>query len=167
MRRKNLILGAAAGIGLTAAGLSAAAVATSDTATWGRPVASVIHLPGAVFAPPPADAAPALTARQAVRKAYHLPPGKPIRAGAKVWLGLWTLPVGPASVCNEPSANCSSLTIKDGIAYTWRNKLVYGVESSACPGGSLTPARTCAAWDFIDANTGRDLGGIRPPLGVI
>jgi len=74
-----------------------------------------------------------------VTKAYHLPPGKPIRAGVKVWLGLWALPVGPASVCNEPSANCSSLAIKDGIAYAWLNKLVYGVDYSVCPGRLADP----------------------------
>ena len=168
MRRRNkFIVSAAAAVGLTAAGLSFAAAETGQ-ASRGPVVGSVIALnpkgvPGEIFAPPLADVSPALTAQQAVTKAFGVPSDTAIPSSVSVQLGLYTLPIGDASVCQEPNENCSGDTIVNGTAYSAYRELVYGLARSECPDGSLTP--DCAQWDFIDANTGAYIGGVGPPLG--
>ncbi len=126
-----------------------------------QPVTSTITFPlsGEVLAPPPANASPAMTAQAAAVKALNAPSGTAIPSNVTVYLGLYTLPIGDSSVCQQPGENCSADTIVGNTVYTYYQVLAYGYEYSVC-GGSL--ADGCAAWEFVDANTGADLGGIRP-----
>ena len=140
----------------------AAVHASPSSAGYGaQPVPSVItlepHFPGEVFAPPPANAAPALTAHQAAVRGEDLPPGAAIPPGVSVQLGLFTLPVGPKSSCRN---DCHGDTIFEGIAYSSYQVLVYGFARSECPDGALHAH--CTQWDFIDANTGKYIAGITP-----
>src|SRR6266699_3435775 len=111
MKRSNLIISAAAALGFAAAGLSVAVVESGQANHLGRvhAVASAIVLEpfGETLAPPPANASPALTAHQAAVKGEGLPSDAAIPPYVSVQLGLFTLPVGNASVCNAPHENCS------------------------------------------------------------
>ena len=167
MRRRTYVFAAAAlalaggGFGVwAAAGLGAAPRHTGAAA-----VTSVIILDpgikGEVFAPPPPDAAPKLTARQAI-DVYAGKRIKKLLPGVTVQLGLFTLPVGDASICNSPTENCSGETIVKGILYSRFRRLVYGLSSRVCPAGSHKPTWRCTRWDFIDANTGKYLNGLSP-----
>jgi hypothetical protein len=162
MKRRSIIISSAAALGLAAAGLSVAVAVSQATASRVQTVSAPISLdpavPGDVFAPPPANASPALTAQQAVTKAYGVPSDTAIPSKVSVQLGLYTLPVGPAADCD----GCSGDTVVNGIAYSQYQTLAYGLERSGCSDGSLTTA--CAIWDFIDANTGENLGGVGPTL---
>jgi hypothetical protein len=150
--------GVSLGLAVTRAGASPASPVASVRA---QPVTSTIPLaaPGEVLAPPPANASPAMTAQAAMVKALNAPSGTAIPSNVTVYLGLYTLPIGDASVCQQPNENCSGDTIVGNTVYTDYQVLAYGYEYSEC-GGSL--ADGCVAWEFVDANTGADLGGIRP-----
>ena len=165
IRRSTFIITGTVILGLAAAGISlAAAGAFHSSADFGaQPVTSVIilepHLPGEVFAPPPANASPALTAHQAAVRGEGLRPGAAIPPGVSVQLGLFSLPVGPASGCRN---DCHGDTFVHGIAYSSYQVLVYGFSRSECP---HHPRRAhCTQWDFINADTGRYIGGIIPHL---
>lgn len=125
------------------------AVAVSSTIT----VDPGIH---ETFAPPPSDAAPAMTAQEAV-DAYA---GKHISIPGyvTVQLGLLTLPVGP-----DCGPECEHNNIVQGnMVYSVLNKLVYGISRRVCPAGSGRPDWQCTQWDFIDANTGKYIAGLSP-----
>jgi len=108
------------------------------------------------FAPPPADAVPTMTAREALdnfERRYV-----PIPDDVTVQLGLFTLPVGP-----DCGPECEYHNIVRGdLVYSWLNKLVWGFSSRVCPAGSDRPAWQCTQWDFIDANTGEYVAGLSP-----
>ena len=109
------------------------------------------------FAPPPADAVPAMTAQEAVDAfaGKHVP----IPDFVTVQLGLFTLPVGP-----DCGFECEHNNIVRGdMVYSSLNKLVWGFSSRVCPAGSDRPAWQCTQWDFIDANTGEYVAGLSPP----
>src|SRR5215470_8299604 len=115
---------------------------------------------GETFAPPPAEASPPLTAQQAwaqfIQSSTTGSGGTAIPSTVTAQLGLFTLPVGPSSECDN---DCSNLTIQNGTAYTTLNQLAYGY---SWPGGTCggsnpvnpAPPVPCTEWLFIDANTG-------------
>jgi len=108
------------------------------------------------FAPPPADAVPAMTAQEAV-DAYA---GKHVRIPdyVTVQFGLYTLPVGP-----DCGPECEhNNVVRGNMVYSWLNKLVYGFSRRVCPAGSDRPEWQCTQWDFIDANTGEFVSGLSP-----
>jgi len=152
---------------LAAGGVAAGLTASSPAGPIGgaAPVQSVIILDpnnhGEVFAPPPADAAPGMTAQEAL-DAYE---GKhvPIRGYVTVQLGLYTLPVGP-----DCGPECEHNNIVRGnMVYSVLNKLVYGFSRRVCPAGSDRPDWQCTQWDFIDADTGKFVGGLLPARDVL
>lgn len=159
--RKKAIISVSVAAAIAVGGGVLALAATAGAQASGRvqAVSSTItfDLPGETLAPPPADASPALTADAALVKALNLPDGTAIPANTTVLLGLYTLPVGPADSCGS---GCQGDTVVNGTAYQYYNVLAYGFEQSRCPDGSL--ADGCQYWEFVDANTGEDLGGIVP-----
>ena len=114
------------------------------------------------FAPPPADAVPTMTAREALDafERRHVP----IPDSVTVQLGLFTLPVGP-----DCGFECEHGNIVRGdMVYSSLNKLVWGFSSPVCPAGSDRPEWQCTQWDFIDANTGEYVAGLAPaPKGAV
>lgn len=144
-----------------------ASTAPSAT-TSAPPVTSTITVdnsnPPETFAPPPADAAPALTAQQAadayVEKLGHSPVDIP--SGVSVSLGSLTIPVGPDCGTDCERGN----TVVNGIAYSALNELAYGYEGTTCPAGSNLPADQCTNWMFLDANTGNLIIEIGPPMSA-
>jgi hypothetical protein len=116
---------------------------------------------GEVLAPPPADAAPAMTAQEAVDASAgrHVS----IPDYVTVQLGLFTLPVGPD--CG-PEYEHNNI-VRGDMVYSWLNKLVYAFSRRVCPAGSDRPVWQCTQWDFIDANTGKYIGGLVPRQGTI
>lgn len=169
MRRRRYIFAGVAVAVAVAGGVFVACAAFRPATTFGNTgvaaVTSTIvlepHLRGEVFAPPPADASPALTAQQAIDKWA----GKPVKIppGVTVRLGLLTLPVGPD--CG-PECEHNNI-VRHGWVYSWLNKLVYGVSRWECPAGSHKRAWECTDWDFLDANTGKMIAGIGLPRGTI
>ena len=162
MRRRYIAAGAVAASLVVAGGVAAVLTVSSAPSTIGgaAPVQSVIILvpnnPGEVFAPPPADAAPAMTAQEAV-DAYT---GKHVSIPdyVTVQLGLLTLPDGP-----DCGRECEYHNIVQGnMVYSVLNKLVYGFSRRVCPVGSDRPDWKCTQWDFIDANTGKYIAGLSP-----
>jgi hypothetical protein len=68
-----------------------------------------------------------------------------------------TVPVDPADV---PGA--SKLTNKNGIAYTVLSRLAHGYSWQRCPASTnpfvqTLPANPCIEWNFVDANTGKQI----------
>lgn len=105
-----------------------------------------------VFAPAPADASPAMTAQEAwaaytkVDTSYTT---ATIPSGVTVQMGLLTLPLGPSG----PNGT---------EAYTANNELVYGFSWHNCPVSRnpkepTLPANPCIEWNFLDANTGKQI----------
>jgi hypothetical protein len=168
-RRTYLIVGAL-GVAALAGGLFAAQTGSGHAQTI-RETALNTTLTidpdvNETFAPPPSDAAPAMSAQQAYTQ-WEQPTGAAstaIPANATAQLGLLTLPVGP-----DCGAECHGLIIQNGIAYTALNQLAYGYSYSVCPAGSTLPAIQCIRWIFLDANTGKlidaalNLGNNHPP----
>jgi hypothetical protein len=123
------------------------------------PVTTTITIPiiNATWAPPPAGAAPAMTAEQAWLKWSHQ--GKWAHGGfvgMTVQLGLITQSMGPRSRCGFV---CDGLRVRNGIAYRALNELAYGFYWANCPPGSNRPARQCWSWTFVNANTGKLITG--------
>jgi hypothetical protein len=150
----------ALGIAALAAGAFAISTAIGHAqATRALAVSSTITVdPGIheTFAPPPPDAAPAMTAQEAV-DAYE---GKHISIPdyVTVQLGLLTLPVGP-----DCGPECEHNNIVQGnMVYSVLDKLVYGFSRRVCPAGADRPDWQCTQWDFIDANTGKYIAGLTP-----
>ena len=126
--------------------------------------ATIIVEPGIheTFAPPPADAAPALTAAQAwagLERHAEIPAKTTaIPASTTVQLGLLTLPVGPD--CG-PECEHGNI-VRGGMVYSALNQLAYGYSWSTCPAGSSLPAIRCTEWIFLDAGTGLMIAGVLP-----
>ncbi len=107
---------------------------------------------GEKFTPPSARAAPALTPQEAwgkfMRRISNTKPPR-IPANVSVQLGLLTLPIGPIGRHGTEK-------------YAAHNELVYGYSWHSCP-VSMNPnhpkllANPCIEWNFIDANTGRQI----------
>jgi hypothetical protein len=94
--------------------LAVAAVAVWTSVNHARAVdADTIRIPGTeiVFAPPPAGAVPAMTARQAWARFSRGDRHTAIAAGTAVRLGLLTVPIGP--YCG---VECDGHPVRDGIA---------------------------------------------------
>jgi len=115
---------------------------------------------GITFGPAPQDAAPKLTALQAFKRYERVGEVRQvpsIPSNVTVKLGLLTVPVGPA---DAPGA--SKLAKKNGIAYTMLNQLAYGYSWHSCPASrnpyvQTLPANPCIEWNFVDANTGKQI----------
>jgi hypothetical protein len=105
---------------------------------------------GETFTPAPSGATPRLTAQQAWAKYAKVAGIKPtIASGVAVRLGLLTLPIGPTGPHNS-------------TAYIAKNELVYGYSWHSCPvstGLRVTklPRNPCIQWNFLNANTGRQI----------
>ena len=107
---------------------------------------------GEVFAPARAGALPAMTAQQAwaaYTKVDASDTSSAIPAGVNVHIGLLTLPLGPSD------ANGSE-------AYMANHKLVYGFSWHSCPASRnpkepTLPRNPCIEWNFLDANTGKQI----------
>jgi len=112
------------------------------------------------FAPPPADAAPAMTAAEAwagwERHAEIPAKTTAIPANTSVQLGLLTLPVGPDCGLECEHGNI----VRGNMVYTALNQLAYGYSWSTCPAGSSLPAIQCTSWIFLDASTGLMIEGV-------
>jgi hypothetical protein len=121
---------------------------------------------GATFAPPPVNAAPALTAQQAWAQFIQQASGSSntaIPSTVTVQLGLFTLPIGP-----DCGTTCSGDPVQNGIAYTALNQLAYGYSSpgDTCVRGNSAnplPDVKCTDWLFVDANTGHMIVGMSQP----
>jgi hypothetical protein len=105
------------------------------------------------FAPPPADAAPAMTAEQAwalwENNAGNT--NTSIAPDTTVQLGLLSVLVGP-----DCGAECENGNIvQDGMVYSAANQLAYGYSWSTCSAGSNLPANQCTSRIFLDASTGK------------
>jgi len=107
---------------------------------------------GEKFTPPFAKASPALTPQAAWGKFMRRissPKSLRIPANVSVQLGLLTLPIGPIGRHGAEK-------------YAARNELVYGYSWHSCP-VSMNPnhpklsASPCIEWNFLDANTGRQI----------
>jgi hypothetical protein len=166
MRLRQYVIGAVA-LAVAVGGFAvweAVGPATTSGNTRAAAVTSTIvldpYVDGEVFAPPPADASPALTAQQAI-DIYAGKRGTKVPPGVTVQLGLFTLPVGPDCGLECENGN----TVSHGKVYSWLNQLVYGLSRWECPAGSKKPAWKCREWDFLDANTGKMIAGLGPPLG--
>jgi hypothetical protein len=164
-RRIYVIVGAL-GAAALAGGLSAALAGSNHAgATRATPVSATITVsPGLneTFAPPPADAAPAMTAEQAWAN-WETNAGATntsIPSNTTVQLGLFTLPVGPDCGFECENGNI----VQGGMVYSALNQLAYGYSSSICPAGSSLPATQCTEWIFLDANTGEMINGVLPQL---
>lgn len=107
---------------------------------------------GDTFAPPPVTASPKLTAQQAwtaytkINKSYR---SSAIPSNMTVHLGLFTLPLGPSGPGGAE-------------AYAARNQLVYGFSWHRCPISTnprvkKLPPNPCIEWNFLSANTGRQI----------
>jgi hypothetical protein len=158
-RRRFVVIGALA-LAVLVASLIAIRTSTSRAqAVTVSPVATTITInSAATFAPPPANAAPALTAAQAYAQDQQEVGGTvtTIPSDVNVQLGLFTLEVGP-----DCGAECGNLVIQNGIAYRTLNELAYGYSWPSCPPdiGSTAPPppSPCVGWTFVDANTGQEI----------
>jgi hypothetical protein len=154
-RRTYLIVGAL-GLAALAGGLFAAQTGSGHAQTIRvTALSTTVTIDPDVnetFAPPPSDAAPALSAQQAYAQ-WEQPTGAAdtaIPANVTAQLGLLTLPVGL-----DCGAECENNNIvHGGMVYTALNQLAYGYSYSVCPAGSTLPARQCMRWLFLDARTG-------------
>lgn len=107
---------------------------------------------GEIFAPPPADASPAMTAQQAwtaytkVDTSYS---SSDIPSNVTVSLGLLTLPLGPSG----PNGT-EAYKAKDVLTYgfSWHNCPV-----SRNPNASIPASNPCVEWNFLNADTGAQI----------
>ena len=153
----SVVLIAVVGCGTTRSAdrhLSASAAAAS-----GRRTITIDPHVGETFAPAPASAAPQLTAQQAWAR-YTRRTGDDhtaIPSFVRVQLGLLTLPIGPTGPGGSE-------------AYTAHNELAYGYSSpSGClsmnPRVLFPPGAHCIRWDFLDANTGKQIDSTWQVIG--
>lgn len=152
----------ALGIAVLAAGVLAVWTAIGHAqAIRATPVSATITVDSnnsVTFAPPPASAAPAMTAEQAWAKWENNTgaTNTSIASGTAVQLGLLTVRVGP-----DCGAECENGNIvHDGMVYSALNRLAYGYSWFICPAGSSLPAVQCTSWVFLDASTGEMIIGV-------
>ncbi len=156
MRTRTVLLAAAALAGAAATGVG---ITYAISRLRVMPVTETITIPGTdiVWAPPPADAHPALTADEAWAKFSH---GHSIGWGATVQLGSLTDPVGP--YCG---VSCDMWQTVAGISYRAYKTLAYGYYGRSCPPDSQDE-RDCQNWTWLDANTGKMITGVAPRMGI-
>jgi hypothetical protein len=115
---------------------------------------------GETFAPAPPSAKPRLTAQQAWAR-YMRQLGYPhhtaLPSFIRAQLGLLTLPIGPSGLGGSE-------------AYTAHNELTYGYSTpSGCetrnPRVMFPRNAHCIRWEFLDANTGREIDGTWQAIG--
>jgi hypothetical protein len=161
-KRRAYIVGAVAA-GILAAVGAILAVSGAQAGTSATAVTSTTTIPGTeeIWAPPPAAAAPALTADQAwAIFASGAGLSTAIGSDTTVQLGALTEAVGP--YCGT---GCDMWTTVNGISYRALNELAYGYYWSTCPNGTSLPVTACENWLFLDANTGKLITGALPRLG--
>jgi hypothetical protein len=113
---------------------------------------------GETFAPAGPGAAPKLTAQQAfaMQRRRNGRSVIPIPSGVTVKLGLLTILAGPTN------PHTGHVVTKDGIAYAALNELAWGYSWHWCPmsRNPFRPGRVqgpCTRWNFLNANTGREI----------
>jgi hypothetical protein len=113
---------------------------------------------GETFAPAAPDAARKLTAQQAfaLQRRRNGRPVIPIPSGVTVKLGLLTILAGPTN------PHTGHVVTKDGIAYAALDELAWGYGWHWCPmsRNPFRPGRVhgpCTRWNFLNANTGREI----------
>jgi len=155
MRTRRVYLAAAVFVAAAAIGVG---ITYAISRVRVMPVTETITIPGTdiVWAPPPADAQPALTAGEAYAKFSH---GDSIGWGATVQLGSLTDAIGP--YCG---ASCDWGTTVDGISYRAYHELAYGYYWHACEDSQ--DERDCQHWTWLDANTGKMITGVAPRMGI-
>jgi hypothetical protein len=159
VNRRRIIVAAASAAAAIAATTAAVTATHAGQGAAVTDVQTTITIPGTheVWAPPPADAAPALTSDQAWAIGMH---SDKIDDGTTVQLGLITDPAGPW--CGEV---CDNLIDVDGTAYRAYNTLAYGYYRNLCNPDAGQDERDCETWFFLDASTGKLLTGALPRLG--
>lgn len=161
-QRRTFVIIGAVGVGLLAIGFFAVranrAPARAVTVSAVTSTITIDPQVGETFAPAPPDAAPALTAEQAYAQYAQLSgySDTTVPSDVTVQLGLLTLPVGPVS------PDTGNLTTQNGIAYTALNELVYGYSWHSCPHSrnpnvATLPANPCIQWNFLNANSGKQV----------
>lgn len=162
MRTRKIYLAAGA-LAVAAAVAGSVGITHAGTGLRVTPVTATVTIPGTeeVWAPPPANAAPPLTADQAWAKFSAAQGETSVPAGTSVQLGLITDPVGP--YCGE---SCDMWRTVDGISYRAYNELAYSYYWSACPDDSKAEL-DCQHWLFLDAKTGELITGALPRLRAI
>jgi hypothetical protein len=156
-RKKIYLAVAAAALAAAATSVTLTHASTSARAT---PVGEAVTIPGTAiqWAPPPADADPALTADQAWTAEFS--PDEPgVPDGTTVQLGSLTDAIG--EYCG---ASCDSWQTVDGISYRAYHQLAYGYYWRACTDSQAE--LDCQHWEFIDANTGEYIMGVGPRMGM-
>lgn len=159
MRTPKIYLAAAA-LAAVAAVAGSVGITHAGTGLRVTPVTATITIPGTeeVWAPPPASAAPSVTADQAWAKFSGAQGATAVPAGTSVRLGLITDPVGP--YCG---VSCDMWQTVNGVSYRAYNELAYGYYWSACPSNS-TAEVDCQHWIFLAANTGELITGALPRI---
>ena len=173
-QRRNIFMGFAVvamlavglSLGITAGQRTSRPAPVVNTVTGQQPsraasVAETVTIDsniGETFAPAPQDAAPKLTAEQAFAQQRRRNGRSviPIPSGVTVRLGLLTILAGPTN------PHTGHVVTKDGIAYAALNELAWGYTWRWCPmsRNPLRPGRVrgpCTRWNFLDANTGREI----------
>jgi|SRR5215813_4734169 len=158
-RRKAVIVGVAA-LAIVATGLFVGIRPNRSPARPATVAAAITIDPniGETFAPAPKDAAPELTAQQAFARHRQLN-GRgaiPIPEGVTVELGLLTILAGPTN------PHTGTVVTRDGVAYAALNELAWGYRWHWCPmsRNPAAPGRVrcaCTRWNFLNANTGREI----------
>ena len=161
-RRKIIVIASAAAAALAAASVAAVVLSSASAGTTAA-VSSTITIPGTSdqFAPPPANAAPALSPDQAWSDfATQAGLGTSITSDMTVQLGSLTAPIGP--YCG---AECDGWQTVNGTSYRAYGELAYGYYWSSCPSGSSAAVVDCQNWVFVDAKTGKMIVGVTPENG--
>jgi hypothetical protein len=139
-------------LGVLTAGCGAPAPVRAHVASAVPATITIDPQVGETFAPAPSSAAPAMTAQQAwaaytqVNTSYS---DSAIPSTVTVQLGLLTLPLGSTGPGGSE-------------AYAAQNELVYGYSWHSCPASrnpnvQTLPPNPCIEWNFLDANTGRQI----------
>jgi hypothetical protein len=161
VRRRRIIVAAASAAAALAASIAALSATHAGTTARATAVGQQITIPGTAiqWAPPPADAQPALTADEAWGAKFS--PGESVPDGTTVQLGSLTDAVG--EYCG---VSCDMWTTVDGISYRAYNVLAYGYYWRSCANDSQAEL-DCQHWEFIDADTGAYIMGVGPRMQAI
>jgi hypothetical protein len=159
-QRGSVVITGVVALAMLATGLFLG-IRASQGPTRPAPAATTITIDpniGETFAPAPGDAAPKLTAQQAFvqRRRLNGRGPAPIPAGVTVKLGLLIIRAGPTN------PHTGKVITKNGIAYAALNELAWGYSWHWCPmsPNPLMPGRVpgpCTRWNFLNANTGREI----------